>query len=464
MIRIFGLLFILQIAGTQTELYSQPFPKNQVIDTVRCRNSASQSYALFLPAQFDAKKSWPVILIFDPSGRGRTGVSAFTEAGGKYGFILACSNNSRNGPMADNFTAAASMLQDINEKFSIDQKRIFAAGFSGGSRFALSLAVKDKRIAGVIGCGAGLPGDRNLHPSKNSTFLYFGLAGNRDMNYIEMHDLPEFFSSQTSVISYFRSFDGGHEWPLPALTTEAVEWLILQSMNGKIIEPDQFFISDIESKTENYINSQLSSGKAYDAAICMSFAVRDFRGTTFGNRMSQLMSATEKAEPYQKGLRKWNKMVANEQQRRDKYMNYIMEIVHSGSLPDSASIWWKHETNSLVGLRDKGSPENSQMSSRLLNFISILCYEQGIAYYRSMYYEQAAIFYEICTISDSENQNTYFSLARSLAAAGKAKESLDALAAAVKHGFTSRKTIESEPVFGFLRNEDRYKDLMSKLK
>jgi len=186
--KIFKLFFLLQAFTSQSLLFPQASANDQITDTVQCRNANGQSYALYRPEQYDNKKNWPVILIFDPAARGRTGVSAFIEAGRKYGFILACSNNSRNGPMGDNFTAAEAMLRDVEERFTADQRRIYAAGFSGGSRFAMAFAVKEKRISGVIGCGAGLPNDRNYLPSGNSDFLYYGLAGTRDMNYLEMHD------------------------------------------------------------------------------------------------------------------------------------------------------------------------------------------------------------------------------------------------------------------------------------
>ena len=140
------------------------------------------------------------------------------------------------------------------------------------------------------------------------------------------------------------------------------------------------------------------------------------------------------------------------------------EIVNSGSLPDSALALWKNETKALISLRDKGNPENSQMASRVLNFISILCSEQGASYYRNRFYTQAAFLFEICTLSDSENQNNYYNLARSLCGSGKSKESVDALSAAVNHGFNSRKMVESDPVFGIIRNDARYKALMLKLK
>jgi hypothetical protein len=440
------------------------YVNDQVTDTVRCSAKAGQSYALYLPAQYDNNKTWPVILIFDPSARGRTGVYTFIEAGRKYGFILACSNNSRNGPMENNLTAATAMLRDVEERFTVDQRRIYAAGFSGGSRFAMSLAVLDKRISGVIGCGAGLPNDRNYLPSVNSNFLYYGLAGTRDMNYLEMNDLPGFLSKQTRVISYIRLFSGGHQWPESNLITQAVEWFVLQAMNRKIIPADQAFLSYIEKKTQDLISSELTAGNQHDATMYMRFAIRDFQGTPFASRMTQMLTDNEKSAAYQASARKWNKMAATEQGKREKYMKYLGDIFNSGSLPDSALTWFKDEVRELKRLRDKGNPENGQMASRVLNFISILCSEQGTAYYRSRFYTPAAFLFDICTLSDSENQNNYYNLARSLAGQGKVPESVNALSGAVNHGFNSRKTIESDPVFGKIRDNPGYKSLILKMK
>lgn len=462
--KILSLVFIFQAFTSQSILLSQVFAKDQVADTVLCHNTKGQSYSLYVPLQYDNKKSWPVILIFDPAARGRTGVNAFIEAGRKYGFILACSNNSRNGPIGDNFTAASAMLNDVEERFTLDQKRIYAAGFSGGSRFAMAFATKEKRLSGIIGCGAGLPNDRNYLPSANSDFLYYGMAGNLDMNYLEMHDLPVFLSNQTRVISYFRTFSGGHQWPGSDLITEAVEWILMQTMNRKIIPADQTFLSDIQNKTHNLINSDLSGGNQADAIMYMQFAERDFSGTPFATRMTQILTDPGKSSEYRKATRKWNKMAATEQEEKEKCQSYLSKILNSGSVPDSASTWWKKETSSLTRLRDKDSPENSQMASRVLNFISILCSEQGMSYYRNRLCTQAAFLFEICTLSDSENQNNYYNFARSLAGSGKLKESVDALYAALNHGFNSRKIVESDPAFWIIRNDPRYNALLIKMK
>jgi hypothetical protein len=366
--------------------------------------------------------------------------------------------------MGDSFTAATAMLQDLEERFNVDHRRIYSAGFSGGSRFAMAFAVTEKSISGVIGCGAGLPNNNNYIPSGNSDFLYYGLAGTRDMNYLEMHDLSGFFNSQTRVISYLKTFSGGHQWPGPDLITEAMEWLFLQTMNRKIIPADQTFLSYMENKTENLINSSLSAGNKTDAIRYMRFATRDFRGTPFAARLNQMLTDLEKSPEYKTVTQKWDKMVATEGETKEKCLNYLSEILNSGSVPDSASIWWSNEIRTLVRLRDKGSAENSQMASRVMNFISILCSEQGTSFYRNKYYAQAAFLFEICTLSDSENPNNYYNLARPLAQSGKSKKSVDALAEAVKHGFNSRKIIDADPAFGNIRDDAKFKALIVKMK
>ncbi|MGD0581911.1 MAG: hypothetical protein ABR974_03070 [Bacteroidales bacterium] len=463
-IKIFILLILLQEFTWQSFLFSQLPPKDRVIDTVKCWEQMGQSYALYLPPQYNSNEVWPLIMIFDASARGKSSVEIFSEAGRKYGYILACSNNSRNGPLGNNFTAASAMLQDLEKRFTLDQKRIYAAGFSGGSRFAIALAATQSIIAGVIGCGAGLPNDNSLFPSQKSEFVYYGVAGTRDMNYLEMNDLVSFFPNQTRVIPFIRSFNGGHQWPDQSIITEAVEWITLQAMNRKIIPYDKNFIATVRKKSEDLINSELAAGNQTVAAMYMRFAVRDFQGTQFASDMAKKLSDSERSASYRQAIKEWNGIATDEQGKKEKYFSYLNEIVYSGMFPDSASRWWKNETEALVKLRDNGTTGNSQMASRILNFISILCSDQATALYRNKSYLQASILFEVCTISDSENPLNYYNLARALAGLDKTKESVDALSAAINHGFNSRKTVEADPVFVRVRENGRYKTISVKLK
>ena len=59
--------------------------------------------------------------------------------------------------------------------------------------------------------------------------------------------------------------------------------------------------------------------------------------------------------------------------------------------------------------------------------------------------------------------NNYYNLARSLSGSNKKREAIDALNKATEHGFHSRKSIEMEPAFNNIRNDEKFKTLLMKM-
>src|ERR1700735_1842902 len=68
----------------------------QVIDSVICKADPTQSYALYVPAK-GQKEALPIIYFFDPHADGALPVKKYKALADAYGFILAGSNNSKNG-------------------------------------------------------------------------------------------------------------------------------------------------------------------------------------------------------------------------------------------------------------------------------------------------------------------------------------------------------------------------------
>jgi predicted esterase len=435
----------------------------RITDTVKCQDKPGQTYSLFVPSSYSTKSRWPLLLLFDPGGQGAVAVKAFRQAAEKYGYILACSHNSRNGPMNNNFAAAGFMMNDLERQFSIDNNRIYAAGFSGGSRFALALASSNNFIAGVIGCGAGLPNDRNLVPSKKSSFIYYGIAGTRDMNMPELFELMTFFNSNTMVLPYLRTFDGGHQWPPSDILTQAVEWIKLQAMKKNLEVTDSEYIKYLSEKTKTQINLLLKEGNRLDAVRYLEYAIRDFPGIPGTNEMRTLLTTVEQSKEYREDSREWSRVVSQERNMEEKYISSVQTILYSGTAPDTTAIWWKKEISSLINMKAKEN-RYSQMASRLLNFISILCSEQGISQYGMKQYKLSGFFFDLCTMSDSENPANYYNLARSLSLSNEKGKALEALNKAIGHGFTSKKAIISEQAFNDLRNDDKYKLMIAGMK
>lgn len=206
----------------------QGLTAGRVVDRVACLADPGRSYALFLPAAFDPHKNWPVLVLFDPGARGPVAVEAFRAAAEAYGWILAGSNDSRNGPFRESGLAAAALWADLRVRLPIDMKRVYAAGFSGGARVASAFSrFIGRPIAGIIGCGAGLA--EGLGPEALGASAYFGIAGLADFNYGEMKELDRVLDP-AGPPHRFHYFEGPHAWPDAASCATAVAWMEIMAM------------------------------------------------------------------------------------------------------------------------------------------------------------------------------------------------------------------------------------------
>jgi dienelactone hydrolase len=215
--RAFPAVFMLAVCGLPS--------LRAAITDMTCEADASQRYALYLPSNYSADREWNLILAFDAGARGRLAVERLQAAAEKYGYVVAGSYNSKNGPWGISLGAAAAMKKDVLKRYKINPKRIYTAGQSGGARVAMRLA-RDGGIAGVIASSAGFP-DPSDAP-KTLPFPVFGTAGTEDFNYTEMRDLDSHLTSPHRV----EIFEGGHQWLPSELAVKAVGWLEVQAIKS----------------------------------------------------------------------------------------------------------------------------------------------------------------------------------------------------------------------------------------
>jgi dienelactone hydrolase len=219
---------------------AQSLPLGQIIDDVPCKADASQHYSLYLPSHFTPVRKWSVILAYDAGGRGRRAAERYQAAAEKYGYIIAGSNNSRNGPWEVSLNAAKAMTADVEQRFPVDPKRVYTAGMSGGARVAMKLAMDSESIAGVFASSAAFPDD----PRDEVRFPIFGSAGTDDFNHQEMHELDRDLKSPHRV----EVFEGGHAWLPVELAMDGVEWMEIQAMKGGLRDRDAKEIDEIFAK------------------------------------------------------------------------------------------------------------------------------------------------------------------------------------------------------------------------
>ena len=262
---------------------AQELRRGVVIDDVKCEGDPSQSYALYVPSTYSHDRPWNLLLAFHPGARGRVMVEKYQAAAEQYGYIVAGSNTSRNGPWAVSMAAVRSMSADLGRRFSIDAQRIYLTGLSGGARVAMQVALgKTNNIAGVIASSAGYP---DSQPRTAVPFALFSTAGSEDFNYVEMRQLDRKLTSP----HYLAVFTGGHTLPPDAVALDAIEWMELQAMKSGRRTRDDALIDRLLAKRQRQI---AETANPADAVHLLEALASDFKSlrdvTAEANRAKEL--------------------------------------------------------------------------------------------------------------------------------------------------------------------------------
>jgi poly(3-hydroxybutyrate) depolymerase len=261
---------------------AQPLARGVIVDEVKCASDSTQGYALYLPSGYSTDRNWNLLIAFHPGARGRLMVEKYQAAAEQYGYIVAASNTSRNGPWSVSTAAAQAMWADVQQRFSIDPQRMYVTGLSGGARVAMQVALGGNNIAGVIASSAGYP---DSQPRKTVPFAVFGTAGTEDFNYIEMRQLDRKLTSP----HYLAVFNGGHTLPPDTVALEAIEWMELQAVQSGRRTRDAALVERLFEKRQHVIAASTS---ATDTVHLLEALVSDFKGlrdvSAEGNRLKDV--------------------------------------------------------------------------------------------------------------------------------------------------------------------------------
>ncbi|HUR58601.1 MAG TPA: hypothetical protein VM029_12890 [Opitutaceae bacterium] len=426
------------IALSAQALRAAELPKGRVLETVACGADPTQTYALYVPTSFDASKQWPVLFCFDPGARGKAPVERFQAAAEKFGYIVAGSNNSRNGPWEANAAAISAMMSDVRRYFPLQPKRIYVAGLSGGARVACQIAIGG--IAqGVIACSAAFPGSE---PPDRVPFAFFGTAGVTDFNYLELRradrELEDRRAAHRVVI-----FPGGHEW-LPAdLAVEALAWLDLQAMRAGTLAKDAAWIA--AQLAERQARVPATAGERY---LALKSITADFKGLMD-------VAAAEKSVAElgaSRDVRDWLKAQRASEQKERSLSEALLESVQDGSA--------KEVQKAVAALREKTSaPEDTperQMATRVLQGAGSAIGEGAREAMRSRDFGTAVALLEMSVLLRPERGQTWFELARARANTRDRKGVVAALEKAAGAGFKDVGRVEAEKAFDAMRKDPAF--------
>ena len=437
----------------ETSAASSPADKlaeGEVLRTVFCQADPSRSYALYIPNKHEA--SIPVLFLFDAHARGYLPVEKYKDLADRYGFILACSNNSKNGLAPDEILSLSStFFNDVLKRLPADTRNIFAGGFSGGARVALGLAMQDERIKGVIANSAG------FNPVKmplRKEVCFVGVVGDGDFNLAELQNTQRNLNG-TAQVNDLIIFNGSHEWaPAPDMD-KAFLLLFLEGIrNGRIKKNDSIvsrsFLAD-QKEADRIMKS--GAGILSRASAC--------------NLMVVYYDQIKPVEKYKTGLatlrqsESFRKAKENELSLSQKEQE--LQSAYARNLSEKDMKWWSVEVLKLR-TEKKGDKESSSLNKRLLGYLSLVAYMNANDAMNQNSIPRAEQFLALYALVDPTNSEWAYLLSVLRLRENDVDHSLESLKEAVRLGFNDVDRVHNQKEFQPLVNDARFNEIIAQIK
>jgi dienelactone hydrolase len=431
-------------------------PKGVAISKLSTLADPQQSYAVYLPSKYSRELHWPIVYVFDALARGPLALAQFQHAAERYGYIVAVSNNSRNGPWPPELKAADAMVRDTQQRFAVDLKRIYFGGFSGGARVAWQLARLCNCAAGVVLSGAGL--SHGTSPSAESKFPVFSAVGNADFNYSELIPLQDALERAT-LPHWLRVFDGPHEWAPPIAMDEALAWFRIQAMK-----------SQREPRDDGFLAVQFDAAKnralVFEQSGDLLRSWREYRqiAATFNSLLdTAAIDAKAAALEQQKPLREAVKREHSDFEEQERLGNEILAAAGSVQTENRGSA--RTLTRDLrLRAEHERKPEHVLVLKRALAGVLIGSLESGLDAVDNKDFRRAESYFACAAEANPEAEWAWRNLAVARVSSGDRKGALEALRSARKvskdlPAFSS--WLGQEPAFERLRSSEDFQSLVA---
>ncbi len=447
---------------------AQEFKTGEIQDAIVCRGSPGQSYALYLPSDYSPDRTWPVLYALDPGARGRLPLEHFRDAAEKYHYLIVGSNNARNGPWEPIINAVVAIWNDTQARLSIDRKRIYATGFSGGSRAAALFSKMIRNpVAGIIGCGAGLP--PGIKPEDIEPTFYFGVVGREDFNYLEMMNLDTQFE-EAGPPHRVLVFEGSHDCPPPKICTRAVAWMEFAAMTQDLRPADDELIREIYT-------SELAAAEALETAGKLLLAVSEYETLTSAFSTGYDTGRLKDRIARLKESREYASAAKEEKRRRERERSFLDQfgIIATQIQEAPATLLNLNKVFAVLGLDglkktalDPQDKDERAMALRLLYGLEVEMRNTGWSYLDKGDSRRAGLCFEIAIKANAQVparlRYHYFGLACSFALDKNSKKTLENLRLAVENGFDSSEAVNREKLFEFIRSTPEFQSLIRAMK
>jgi dienelactone hydrolase len=394
------------------------------ITEIICAADTAQHYCIAFPGDYNKSKPYPLLIVFDPHGNGKLAAEKFKTVVTDFNYILVSSNTIRNGyPSVD--YALKILYDDLIQRFKINDKRVYAAGFSGGGRVAQFFSQVNTNVKAIASLGAGYSLSDPATLVNRPSMLF--LAGDEDFNYNEVINSDKLLS-HSGINYYAYTFHGKHEWPDNEIIKEIVPWFEFDAYRRNKQLINKKIVNDYFSFIQQKVKVLQDEGNYADACAACERGIHFLSGITRTAKLQKKLRALKKHPEYISAIHKKEKAMALEMRLQQGYI---------AAFNTQDSLWWKKE---IEGLNKQMAIERDDfmlpLFKRLKNFLSIIAYSYCNNAFKENNLQKAARYLAIYKMADPDNADVYYFTALLYLRQGNNKMAGEFYRQAVKMGFS----------------------------
>ena len=453
------LFFLLaEIAAAPTLASDEP-ARGQFVEGRECVADPTQTYTLYLPSAYDSQRKWPTMIIMDPRGRSLHAAERFRGAAEDYGWILLSSDNTRSDQSAEpNVRALNALLPELRSEYSVDERRIYLAGFSGTAMMAWEVARQRPGLAGVIASGSRF----EPQASSEMTVPSFGAAGDTDFNYREMQRVHQALRRWRTP-ERLEIFEGPHQWMPEDLARRSVEWMELQAMKSGRRETSTDLISRLQNEDQSRTLRLEEEGRELEALRQWRNVATTYQGLVGTDDAEHRIAELEQSDTVKTALKEEKRLEQMEVSYGVKLSQASARLRQDGRFVTASQL-----RNDLgietLRRRSKARGYEGVVARRVLaTYLTQTSFYLSRELLGAGNHRGAAAVLTVATELAAERSDIWYNLACALAQSGQKKKALAALEESINRGFRNHSLLETDEDLESLRNLDAFRDLLKSL-
>tara|TARA_R100001369_G_scaffold954_4_gene3201 strand:+ start:73199 stop:74629 length:1431 start_codon:yes stop_codon:yes gene_type:complete len=383
--------------------------KGAVKDSVPINDSISESFAIYLPKDYNSGKKWPIVFVFDPDGKGLNVTRLFLQALEGQNFIIASSNNiSRKDSLLINLEKATRLFNKVLTTFPIDEKAIYSAGLDEGALVASAMPAIISAIDGVLAVE---------DVWVNSEFLVQNLTKHTVIGFVDnmsnsKYEFREKFRLLNSFKypAYYYEYDGNGTWPSSNLIAHAMGGFKLQKMlnGGGVKDPvviDNLFKSELETAESWYRKMDF-----YKANELLDLMLTKYKYFDKKDEIKDLQKKIRKEKGFKQQRSLYNSAEALEREMRIELTYLLQEDFNYFDFENLG--WWSQKMNEIDELKKSKNPAEADMGNRLEDYLQTYAHNKfyNIFSKKNASLDQKIFTAVLTTIFDREDPEAYFSI------------------------------------------------------